>query len=403
MPTHVVTADAGLDLALAAPARAAVVPGHVRNLFEIPEDVAYLNCANMAPQLRAITQAGVEAVRMKAAPWRIAAGDWFSAAEQLRALAARLLVTDSDNIALVPAVSYGIAVAAANVNVAPGQTIVLLEQEFPSNVYAWRALAHTRGATVVTVRRSARGWTAALEECITAHTAVVAVPHCHWIDGSLVDLERIGSRTREVGAALVVDASQSLGARALNLARVQPDFLVAVGYKWLLGPYGLGYLYVAPKWQRSGTPLEQSWLTRRGSEDFARLIDYTDEYRGGARRFDQGEFPQFVLVPMAVAALSQVLSWSIERIERSLQPLTDRLAEIAPSAGYTVLPAAQRCAHMIGLRHRSGVPPGVAERLKHAKIFVSVRGDSVRVAPHLYNSIEDVERLVDVLRATASD
>jgi selenocysteine lyase/cysteine desulfurase len=103
---------------------------------------------------------------------------------------------------------------------------------------------------------------------------------------------------------------------------VQPDFLVAVGYKWLLGPYGLGYLYVAPKWQERGIPLEQSWLTRAGSEDFARLVDYRDKYRPGARRFDMGEFPQFALAPMAMAALRQILAWGVNNIQETISALT---------------------------------------------------------------------------------
>ncbi len=152
----------------------------------------------------------------------------------------------------------------------------------------------------------------------------------------------------------MIDASQSLGACPLDLDRVQPDFLVSVGYKWLLGPYGLGYLYVAPKWHENGSPLEQSWLTRRGSEDFARLIDYRDEYRHGARRFDMGEFPQFVLAPMASAALTQILAWGVGVIERTLSSLTDDIAQRAVYAGYEVQPYEQRCRHMIGIRLPGG-------------------------------------------------
>src|SRR5260370_12677339 len=119
-----------------------------RALFEIPEDVTYLNCANMAPQLRSITEAGLAAVRARATPWMLPTKDWFFPAETLRNLAAQVLGTDSDSVALVPAVSYGIATAAANLPVAPGQSIVVLDQEFPSNVYAWRALARRTGARI---------------------------------------------------------------------------------------------------------------------------------------------------------------------------------------------------------------------------------------------------------------
>jgi selenocysteine lyase/cysteine desulfurase len=377
--------------------------GPAKNLFEIPEGITYLSCANMAPQLRSVTQAGLDAVCGKATPWKLAAADWFSGAEQLRELAARVLGADSDGVALVPAASYGIAIAAANLPLSPGQKIVLLEQEFPSNVLAWHELAKKNGGVVATVqRRGGMTWTEALEKAIDANTGVVAVPQCHWTDGSRVDLERVAERAHAVGAGLVIDASQSLGACPLDLDRVQPDFLVSVGYKWLLGPYGLGYLYAAPKWRTSGTPLEYSWLTRAGSEDFTALAEYAEEYRPGARRFDMGEFPQFVLVPMATAALRQVLAWGVARIEQTLSSLTAKIAQTAAEDGYLVLPPAERCAHMIGIRDPAGIPARLPTVLKEANIFVSFRGDFIRVAPHLYNDFSDVQRLFAGLRTAYS-
>lgn len=146
-------------------------------------------------------------------------------------------------------------------------------------------------------------------------------------------------------------------------------------------------------------PLEQSWLTRAGSEDFARLVDYRDEYRPGARRFDMGEFPQFVLVPMAMAALRQILAWGVNNIQEAISALTGRVAEYAQSEGYAVLPPDERCGHMIGIRHPDGIPSGLADLLTEARVFVSIRGDSIRIAPHLYNDEGDIERLFEVLRA----
>lgn len=355
----------------------------------------------MAPQLKSVTEAGLEAVRAKSSPWKLSAAEWFSGAEILRTLAGQLLDVDSEGIALVPAVSYGIAVAAANLPLSANQAVVLLDQEFPSNVYAWRELARKTGARIVTVRRSEEtSWTEALERGVDKNTAIVAVPQCHWTDGSKIDLERVAQRARKVGAALVIDASQSLGACPLDLGRVQPDFLVAVGYKWLLGPYGLGYLYVAPKWRSSGVALEQSWLTRAGSEDFTRLVEYTDEYRPGARRFDMGEFPQFALGPMAIAALRQVLAWGVTHIHTALSTLTAEIAQRTREEGYSALTPDQRCGHMIGIRHPGVIPSELAARLNEAKIFVSIRGDSIRIAPHLYNDRNDIDRFFEVLRTT---
>lgn len=369
-----------------------------RDLFEIPDGVFYLNCASMSPRLRSVSAAGAEALARSASPWNISAAEWFSGAEELRDLAAQVIGAEADSIALVPAASYGIAVAAANVEVARGQSIVLLDGEFPSNYYAWKELAGRRGASIRIVKRDSEGaWTGAVLDAIDDATAVVSVPNCHWTDGSLLDLERVGERARAAGAAFVVDASQSAGAYPLDVERVRPDFLVTVGYKWLLGPYSLGYLYAAPKWQQRGRPIENSWLARAGSDDFAKLVGYTDEYRAGARRFDMGEFPNFIALPMAIAALRQVHEWGIENIGHTLAALTALIAEQGTELGLPP-PAPERVSHIIGLRLPEGIPAGLLERLAKEKVFVSIRGDAIRVAPHLYNDAGDVEKLFDVLK-----
>src|ERR671916_500913 len=210
-----------------------------RDLFEIPEDIVYLNCAFMAPQLRPAREVGERAVSRKSRPWEITPDAFFEDAEEIRALFARLVGGDADGVAIIPSVSYGISVAAANLDVREGEKMVILEDQFPSNVYAWGELAERSGARLVTLPRPEDfDWTRALLEEIDTTTAVVAVPNCHWTDGSLVDLACVGESAREAGAALVVDAIQSLGAHPFDVSEVRPDFLVASSYKWLLGPYG---------------------------------------------------------------------------------------------------------------------------------------------------------------------
>lgn len=368
-----------------------------RDLFEIPDDVAYLNCAYMSPQLRSVTEAGLDAVRAKSSPWTVSATDFFTLVEELRAAFARLIGAGADAIALVPSVSYGIATAAANLPIGQGRTVVTLAEQFPSNVYTWRVAATAHGGSVVTVERPADGdWTPAVLAAIDERTSVVAIPQCHWTDGSIVDLVAVGVAARSAGAALVVDASQSLGAVPLDLAAVRPDFLVAVGYKWLLGPYSLGYLYV-DEGRRGGAPLEHNWIARLGSEDFARLVDYAVEFQPGSRRFDVGERSNFVLVPMAFAAIRQLASWTVPAVAATIGALTERVATGAEACGYVSAPSHLRGPHMLGLRSVSGVPPGLAARLAAEQVQVSIRGDSIRVSPNVYNTPEDVDRLVALL------
>jgi selenocysteine lyase/cysteine desulfurase len=371
--------------------------GSQRDLFEIPEDIAYLNCAYMSPQLRPAREVGERAVSRKSRPWEITPNMFFEDVEEVRALFARLVGGDAEGVAIVPSVSYGISVAAANVPVGEGEKILILEDQFPSNVYSWHGLAEQSGANLRTVPRPENfDWTTALLEEIEADTAVVAVPNCHWTDGSLVDLARVGESAREAGAALVVDGIQSLGAYPFDVSEVRPDFLIASAYKWLLGPYGVGYMYVGEEY-REGNPIEHNWINRRGSQDFAQLVDYQDAFQPGVRRYDVGERSNFVLLPMAAEALRQLIQWDVENISETIGTLTDLIEERSEKLGIVATPKERRARHMIGLMLGPDTPDDLAGRLTAHDVFVSVRGESMRVSPHLYNTEEDVDRLFDVL------
>jgi selenocysteine lyase/cysteine desulfurase len=368
-----------------------------RELFGIPDDVAYLNCAYMAPQLGPVREAGERALARKSRPWEFTPQAFFDGPEEVRELFARLVGGDAEGVAIVPSVSYGMAVAAANLPVGRGQRLLVLEDQFPSNLYPWREVARTHGAEVVTVSRPPDyDWTNAVLGSIDDATAVVTVPNCHWTDGSLVDLARVRERTLEVGAALVVDGIQSVGARPVDVASVRPDFMVVGAYKWMLGPYGVGFLYVDEKW-RDGAPIEHNWINRRGSQDFAGLVDYRDDFQPGARRYDVGERSNFLLLPMAAAAMRQLLEWGVENVAEGIGRITDLVEREATERGIAIVPRERRGRHMIGLRLGPDAPTDLAARLAARNVFVSVRGDSIRVSPHLHSNENDVRRLFDAL------
>lgn len=367
--------------------------GDQRNLFEVPAGISYLNCAYMGPQLREAREIGERSVSRKSRPWEVTPADFFRDVEEVRGLFARLVGGEADGVAIIPSVSYGMAVAANNVAVREGQKILVLEYQFPSNVYPWRELAAERRAEIVTVPRPAdHDWTTAVLDALDESVAVVTLPNCHWTDGSLVDLVRVGKRAREVGAALVVDAIQSLGALPFDVAEVRPDFLVAGAYKWLLGPYGVGFMHVGGEY-REGKPIEHNWINRRGSEAFATVAEYRDEFAPGARRYDVGERSNFVLLPMANEALRQILAWGVGNVAETVGGLTDLVETEAGRLGIEAIPRERRARHMIGLNLGPEAPEDLAARLAAEGVFVSVRGESVRISPHLYNTEEDVERL----------
>jgi selenocysteine lyase/cysteine desulfurase len=377
----------------------AEVLANQRELFDLPEGVTYLNCAYMAPQLRAVTAVGRDAVSRKAHPWEITPADFFADVERLRGRFGALVGGDADGVAVMPSVSYGISTAAAQLAPEPQQDILVLADQFPSNVYQCRELADRQGARLHTVPRPPDDdWTAALLQAVGDHTAVVAVPPCHWTDGTVVDLVAVGKAARSVGAVLVVDGTQAVGAMPLDIGAIEPDFLLNAAYKWLLGPYSLALAWIHPRW-RGGVPLEYGWASRAGSEDFARLVDYTDAYRPGARRFDVGETANFALVPMAIAAIEQILAWGVDRIAATCHRMTDTIAGAAGELGLRVPPPRARSPHLIGVALPPTLPADVlSERLRAAQVHVSVRGDVVRISPHVYNDLDDIARLVDELR-----
>jgi selenocysteine lyase/cysteine desulfurase len=372
-------------------------PGEERGLFDIPDEVCYLNCSYMSPQLHSVRAVGQRAVERKSRPWEITPRDFFEDSETARALFAELVGGEVDGVALIPSVSYGIAVAAANVPVEGGKGIVVLAEQFPSNVYPWRELAKKKDARLVTVPRpDDYDWTNAVLERVDDGTAVVAMPNCHWTDGSLLDLARVGEAVRSVGAALVVDGIQSLGARPFDVSEVRPDFLVTSSYKWLLGPYSAGFMHVGERF-RQGEPIEHNWINRRGSENFAALVDYEDAYGPGARRYDVGERSNFALLPMANEALRQILAWGVANVAGALGKLTALIESEARERGMEAVPSERRASHMIGIKLPPEAPEDLAARLAGENVFVSVRGRSLRVSPHLYNTEGDVERLFGAL------
>ena len=368
------------------------------HLFDIPDDVTYLNCAYFSPLMQPVREAGMVGINRKAHPWQIYANHFFDESEEARALFAQLISATPDDVALIPAVSYGVAVAARNIPLQAGDEIIVLGEQFPSNYYTWQEAASQKDARVVTVERHGPGgWTEAVLQHMTDRTAVVTLPHVHWTDGSVIHLQPIAQACRKHGAELVLDLTQSLGAYPFSLQDLDAAFVMCAGYKWLLGPYSTAFMYVNPRYH-DARPLEYNWLNRKDSENFAGLVQYNPDFQPGARRFDVGERSNFALLPMVVAALRQILDWGVEEINRTLSEMTNKLAAQAEEIGLTVAPPRERSGHLIGLRFPGELPADIAKRLAQENVFVSIRGKAIRVAPHVYNSARHVEKLIRVLR-----
>ncbi len=376
---------------------ASVLPNQ-RHLFDMPDEVAYLNCAYMGPCPRASMQAGSDGMARKSAPWEIQAADFYAPVEHLRSRVASLFDTAADNIALLPSVSYGIAIAASNVQIEAGKCILMLAEQFPSNVYAWQQRSRRDQLGILTVPRPVDDdWTTAILGLLDERVGLVALPQVHWADGTLIGLDRISDRCRQLGIPLVLDLTQSLGVMPFSIDRIQPDFVFTAAYKWLLGPYGLTYGYISPEYQQ-GTPLEFNWISRRDSQNFTNLVNYTDDYQPGARRYDFGQHANLGQLAMAAASVDQILDWGIAAIAATLDAKTEVIAREAEALGYRVAELSCRGPHLLGLVSDAGLPADLAERLKAHNVTISVRGNALRISPYLYNTEADIDRLLSALR-----
>lgn len=383
-----------------------------KDLFNLPEGIHYVNCATRAPTSRAVEKAGHDAITRHANPFGLHPDDFFSDAIRVRSLFSELINnSDPERIAVIPSVSYGMAVVARNLSRKPGiqkgQQIVLIGSEFPSDVYAWDRVSQELGLTITTItmpKESPKGllWNERLLEAIGPNTALVVVPPVHWMYGIQFDLEAISQRVREVGAWLAVDGTQAIGALPFDLGAVQPDALICAGYKWLMGPYSLGLAYYGPAFDE-GIPLEESWMNRLDSNQFHRLMDYQTAYRPKAYRYNMGEHTHFLQMPMLEAALTQLLDWQPERIQLYTKELMADAWAVLEQLGCYVEPengSRGRSHHLVGLwLPERADPMAVQQALQARNVSISARARAIRIAPHVYNTPADVTALVDALTA----
>ena len=370
--------------------------------FSLPDDHHYLNCAYMGPLPRVAEEAGIVGLRKKRFPQVVQVSDFFEPVQELKDRFAGLIGAESgESVAVIPSVSYGLAAVTGNTELGPGRNVVLMHEQFPANVYPWRRLAEDQGGEIRVVEPEegcrGQGWTERVLDVIDEDTVAVAMGTVHWTDGTRYDLPAVRARTREVGAAFILDGSQSVGAAPIDVSSLQPDALICAGYKWLLGPYTVSMAYFGDRYL-SGRPVEETWIARKGSEDFRALVDYQDEYQPGAVRFDMGQRSNFALVPALSASLGLLLEWGPEAITDYCRRLFSDALERVELFGVEIEEERWRSAHLFGLR----LPPDASlDRVKAAfqahRVGVSYRGASVRVSPNVYNTEDDVAAFLAAL------
>ncbi len=372
-----------------------------KHLFRLPADVHYLNCAYMSPLLKSVEEAGMIGMQRKRDPSKIRSDDFFTDSIRLRELFGQLVNCDTDRVAITPSTSYGLQNALNNISGSNGTSAVTVYDEFPSDHYAikrWCA-DNNKALKVVSPDKEAKGkarnWNERILNAIGDETAIVIISSIHWMDGTLFDLKAIGKRCREVDAVFIVDGTQSVGALPMNVKENNIDVLVCAGYKWLLGPYSIGAAFYSEAFN-NGIPLEESWLNRANADDFTSLTSYSDEYKPGVGRFSIGEHSNFILTPMFIRSIEQILAWDRNLIQNYSRQLTVPLFDYLKQNDVVLEDDKYRANHLFGFRLPVHIESAtLLHELQKRKVFVSVRGDSIRVSSHLFNDQRDVDALID--------
>ncbi len=377
-----------------------------KDKFSLPSAITYLNCAYRGPLMKHVEKIGWEAVSQNNDPSLINAGDFFEPFKRSQKLFAQLInAPDPNRIVLIPSSSYGLSNAANNIDLKKGDDIIILDEQFPSNYYIWERVAKERGANLKIIENpnktlpSGELWNERILNAIDSSTKVVAIGSVHWADGTKYDLKAIRKKTDEVGAYLIIDGTQSVGALPFDVQAINPDALICSTYKWMFSPYGCGLAYYGPRFD-DGTPIEESWMNRKDSHLFEKLVDYESAYKSGAMRYMVGQSSNFIVLPMLEACLKQLLEWGVEHIQSYVQSIGIDSLEVVKEAGGILASPETRADHLFGVYLPKEIDKDkLRHELKECKVIVSFRGNAIRVSPNVYNEAADFLKIAECLKA----
>lgn len=371
-----------------------------KHQFDIPDDITYLNIAAQSPAFKSIFEAGLEGLKQKNKPYTIKGSDYFEPVTELKKLFAKLVDADDYNrIASIPSVSYGMATVANNIALNEGDEILVVDEQFPSNMYSWQKLAKNYNAKIKTIKapETTKQWNQDILDAINVKTALVAIGNIHWSNGSLFNLKAISKKAKSYNSLLVIDGSQSIGALPFSVKEIQPDALICAGYKWLFGPYGCAYGYFGAYFD-NGNPIEENWSNRLNSEDFSGLTSYESEYKPMANRYSVGENGNFIYVRMQIAALKQIIEWTPKAIQNYCKDISRDAVKEFKALGCEIEDDNYRSHHLFGIKLPGSLDLHALKKdLFDKNIFVSFRGSYIRISCHLFNTADDFKPLINCL------
>lgn len=358
----------------------------------------------MSPTLKQASIAGKKAIIQKENPTLLSQEDFFQPVEKSKISYGKLINADAQQIALLPSASYGFANAFNNLKSQNRLKAICVGEEFPSGYFSLVKWCKENDINIEIIKKPkikknrVSIWQQEILDAINQETAVVLISAVHWMDGSKYDLQSIGEKCANFDIPLFVDGTQAVGAQSIDVQACHITALINPSYKWLLGPYGLGFAYYAPYFN-NGIPIEESWMNRDKASDFSNLTDYNEHYLPGAKRFDVGESASFINLAMMQVGIDFINDLGVEKIEGHCREITKPLLQYLRDNDFWFANEGYRAAHLFGFELPASVN---LEQLKVAlvqsNIYLSFRKNSVRVSPNIYNTNSDIHALIECLK-----
>ena len=377
-----------------------------KSKFNLTGKKVYLNCAYMSPMLKKVEKAGIKGIHFQRKPDKIMPEHFFKNIEEIKGSFAQLInCKNPDRIAYVPAASYGLANVTNNIKLERGESVVVVGDQFPSNVYPWMNLTKKYDGELKFIKkqnsseRQGKQWNDDILSAIDKKTKVVSMGIVHWADGTIYDMKKIREKTRQNNALLIIDGTQSIGSMPFDVDDVQPDALVCAGYKWLMGPYGSGLSYFGEFFD-DGKPIEESWINRKGSEDFSNLINYQKEYARFAKRYSVGQQSNFINVDMLNEGIKQINKWGVDNIYNYIKKISSKYFEMLDRSKVWYEEEDYRAGHLFGLKPNKNLKK-ILKKIREKNIYISLRGDVIRVSPSVYNTEKDILKLFECVSENA--
>ena len=371
-----------------------------KDLFSLDTQVTYLNCAYKAPLLKKAEKEAIKALEIERNPFKLKSNNFFEISDEIRKEFSKIIGCQSNEIAILPSTSYGFANVFKNIKLNRINALTV-ENEFPSGYFAIKKWCDETNSELRVIKRdnsNAEDWNHKIINAINYDTNLVMISSIHWMSGTKFDLKEIGQKCTEVGAYFIVDGTQSVGASLLNVKELHIDALICAGYKWLFGPYSMALGYFSKKF-KDGVPIEESWMNRTNAADFSNLTNYDIKYKSISSRYNVGQTTNFILSPIMLAGLKQINSWGVSNIVDYCDQLSQNMIKKLKPLNISFENKKYFKPHLFSLGIPKEINPvNLKKRLDNEKIYVSLRGNNVRVSLNVFNNDDDIEKLICVVK-----